>query len=237
MVGECALKIYLFTDEPQEALSFAQSLERFEVVAISIPSYGWPEATLLRYSIMTQLRGLCSPEEVLVYIDSDMEAVSDIGCELFVDSSNQGISLVQHPGYFRPSSFRLATLYLSHPLLFLTDLVLRTANGAIGTWEKNRRSKAFVQRKARKNYFCGGIWWGLAEQILALCDELAERVDQDTKDGIMASWHDESHLNWWASKSPHLVQPPNYCYSYAFPALSQIQPTIVAVEKSLTTRI
>lgn len=236
VIGDCHLKTYLFTDNPEEAQSFSQSLDRVEVVAIPVPSYGWPEATLLRFMLMAQLRGFCSADEVLVYLDADMEAVSDINCETFVDSSKEGISLVQHPGFYRPTALRLARLYLSHPLLFLTDVALKFVYGGIGTWETNRNSVAFVQRDARRTYYCGGIWWGVAEQILDLCEELAQRVDQDTKAGRMARWHDESHLNWWASNRPHLVHPPTFCYSYAFPALANLNPTIVAVEKNLPRR-
>ncbi len=227
--------LHVFTDDPGGARNFATVLKRVKVVAHEIPPYRWPEATLYRYALITkECRSL--PEDVLMYLDADMIVQEPLSMADFSTSSGEGVTLVRHPGFYRPSGLTKLKLYFDQPKLFLNDLFAKFKIGALGSWETDRRSLAFVERKHRSDYFCGGTWWGYRDDFLRLTRDLAARVELDEKNSVMARWHDESHLNWWAAHHNHETKSPSYCYSISYPWLRTLPMIIQAVDKLESTR-
>jgi hypothetical protein len=225
------VKLFLFTDQVAQARSFADELHNVSVQIEEIPSYRWPEATLLRYRIISQSGFHWDSEEVLVYLDADMEVVAQLEPSDFADSCQNGICLVQHPGYYRPEFKTLWLIYLQNPKILLGDLLLSLRQGGLGYWETRKNSKAYVPRSHRREYFCGGIWWGRSQDLLPVIDELARGVEIDLSRGIVAKWHDESHLNAWSARNSHGVQPPAFCFVPEYKWLRAIEPKVVAVDK------
>ncbi len=237
LAPETGCQLILFTDKPSKAKDFSQELANVQVRVLPIPSYGWPEATLLRYRWIKELAKSLSADDLLIYLDSDMLAVSQISYRDFFPNEAKSVTLVRHPGYYRPSWLPLLHFYTSNPKVALLDFATWAAKGGLGAWETRNESQAFVERKQRNTYYCGGIWWGPAKKVLELCDELALRIDQDSSNGVMAVWHDESHLNWWATTHGHTTESPEYCFSPDFPALNKLNPKFVAVDKGVFSRV
>jgi hypothetical protein len=229
--GQSDIKLFLFTDQVAEARAFAEGLPNLSVEIEEIPSYGWPEATLLRYEIISQSGFHWESDEILVYLDADMEVVAPLKPSDFVDACQQGICLVQHPGYYRPGFKHLWRVYSKNPKILLGDLLLRLSEGGLGYWETRKNSMAYVPRSRRREYFCGGIWWGRSQDILPLAFELARAVGRDLSQGIVAKWHDESHLNAWAARNSHEIKGPAYCFVPEYKWLNHIEAKIVAVDK------
>lgn len=63
------------------------------------------------------------------------------------------------------------------------------------TYEENPKSLAYVERNRGKYYFMGGFNGGRSRAYIKLIEALAYRIEKDLKKGIIAVWHDESHLN------------------------------------------
>lgn len=84
--------IHLFTDKEIELNYF----DRVSVVQHKIPSYGFPEATLLRYKIFSQQGTDLQHSDFIYYMDVDMRIEKEIGEEIFGD-----LTAVYHPGYFK----------------------------------------------------------------------------------------------------------------------------------------
>jgi hypothetical protein len=225
--------LFLYTDQPLDARIFAKGLNRIQVEIFSIPSYGWPDATLLRYRLILDKSQTWAGDEILVYLDADMLAVSSISYKDFNQNEQLGVTLVHHPGFYRPLGYSKIKFYLAHPKVAIQDLFTRVASGGLGAWESRSSSTAFVKRKHRKGYFCGGIWWGTASEIVSLCESLVSRIDLDSARNVLAIWHDESHLNWWATTHPHQTASPAYCFVSQYPALDTLSPKIVAVDKRI----
>lgn len=234
-IGNSApLKIYLFTDQVSSASAFASTLQHLEVKVSGIPSYGWPDATLLRYRIISEVSDSWYDSDVLLYLDADMLVVSELDTESILLSGDKGMNLVAHPGFYRGDTlpvaarFRLASTNLK---ALIHDAFLLVTQGGLGFWENRRASRAYLARRLRKKYFCGGVWWGKKSDFLNFCRELAADVDLDSDQGITAIWHDESHLNRWAGDNHHIIRPPTYCYVPTYPWLEQLLPVIEAVDK------
>jgi len=222
------LALHVFTDRPDDAR--ATALERATVDAIEIDPLGWPDATLLRYEIFDASRDRLL-EDVLIHLDADMLVERDVGPELAPDTWRGGIALVRHPGFRRPGLARRAALYATNPRIAASDARATWHVGGIGSWEQDERSRAFVPREARRTYVCGGTWMGQRAPLHAMIHELATRTREDLDEGRIAVWHDESHLNWFASTHDFELLGSDYCFAPGFANLADLTPRIVAVDK------
>lgn len=224
------LTFYVFTDQSDEAKKFGQSLIRSKIVPIDIPSLGWPDATLLRYELFRdswdQIQG-----EVVIYLDADLLFVSETALNPNPAEWQGGIALARHPGFRRPSLSKRTKLYLSTPQMLVLDLRGWMRLGALGAWETSHNSLAYVPRKQRTTYVYGAIWMGLREPLGVMINELATRTRSDLQRGVVAIWHDESHLNWFASTHTHELLDSEKCFVEGFPNLNNLTPEIMCVDK------
>jgi hypothetical protein len=220
--------IHLFTDTPERISEIKSS--RVRIKTYEIESLGWPDATLLRYRIFSNSSSSFI-EDILMYLDADMLVHKDFDPDAAARLESGGIFLVSHPGYWRPSGRNRLIFYMKNPLTFVKDIILLARMGSLGTWETRKNSQAFTSRDKRKNYVCGGTWLGERTAMISLISSLRDQVDKDLSSGITAIWHDESHLNSWASKNPFELLPPKYCYDFSYPWLRGMSPVIEAVTK------
>lgn len=232
---EDKVKFYVFTDQPSEVEHFSKKLANVNVKAFEIPPYGWPEATLLRYEIFNARFDLLD-SEFLMHLDADMLINANPWDRVKFQLERETVCLVAHPGFWRPKGLGLFRLYAINPFLFYRDIRMMISRGAIGAWEDNQRSKAYVARKLRKTYFCGGVWFGTRNSIGDLLSDLANNVVSDYKREIIAKWHDESHINSWAVKNSHGTENPELCFDVTYPQIKKMTPFIIAIRKVEKTR-
>jgi len=105
-----------------------------------------------------------------------------------------------------------------------------------GTFERRKKSTAYVPDWITSPYFCGGFQGGSTENFLDACQAITENIDIDARNNIMAIWHDESHWNSYLKKNPpDKVLDPSYCYptDANFPWVSEFEEgrKIITVEK------
>jgi hypothetical protein len=225
-------QLIIFTNEVSRAETFFDRIAPINHLVIKIPNYKWPEATLFRYKIMTQLSEH-ETNQVIVYLDADMLLHRKISKHVNFEELLRldQMLLVSHPGFWRGTGFSKLRIYLNNPILALRDLYLVVRTGGIGSWETNQNSRAFVPYKLRKNYFCGGIWLGTRVKFMHLVEQLSQDVEEDYKIGRIARWHDESHLNAWATKNPHLENDPSLCFDPIYKNLIGLTMVVEAVRK------
>jgi hypothetical protein len=72
---------------------------------------------------------------------------------------------------------------------------------------------------------------GYRDQAMDVCELLAHRIDRDTASGVLAVWHDESHLNWWTANHESKLLVPEYCYVEGSENLAHLTARIVALDK------
>lgn len=65
--------------------------------------------------------------------------------------------------------------------------------------EKNPKSTAYLPLKKNIPYVQGCLWGGSRDSIIKLITELNQNIMADLNNDIIASWHDESHLNKFLS--------------------------------------
>ena len=225
---------HVFTDQPDRLSQFVLENSIKGVHIYKIDSLGWPDATLERYKIYLN-HSLHLQEDFLMHLDADMLA-RDSAEFIFSDYSwEHGMLLVRHPGFYRPpQTLLLFQNYMRNPVLMLRDIHRRILLGGLGAWETNPKSMAYVKRKYRNVYVCGGIWLGTKTAFIQLIEKLANQVEQDLNNSLIAKWHDESHLNAWSSMNQHHLASPDLCHDSSYPNLKYMNPIITAVDKNVS---
>lgn len=223
------IQFYLLTDKPKDAVQFSKDLD-MRLKVFEIPSYGWPEATLLRYREISKIKRSLI-EDVIIYLDADMLVRQDFFDILEPSRWLNGVALVAHPGYWRSRGISKVSLYFASPRKLFSDIFSYITNGGLGSWETRRISSAFVSRTERETYVCGGAWMGLRMKFLKMVDECEKSVDLDLESSLVAKWHDESHLNKWKSQNSATILNPSFCFDPTYPQLRNLPEYIRAVQK------
>jgi hypothetical protein len=229
------IHLNVLTDQVGAVKEMAVGLRPLHVNVIEIQSAGWPEATLFRYRWIVEHESRILGD-FLVHLDADSLIARDLDLYELVSGDVGRLTCVRHPGFRRPAGRALLDAYTRHPLNLAKDALRRVAIGGLGAWETRSESAAFVPRPRRHVYVAGGAWWGSRAAFLAVCRELANRVEQDVAAGVTAIWHDESHLNWYVSERPVVIRDSSFCYAAGYWNLSDLEPIIVAVDKAERTR-
>ena len=197
-----------------------------------VPHQEWPFPTLYKFKHIISNWNLLSGETIW-HLDADMLfSDRDVPVSLLKLSLGNEMVFVSHPGYFRPEGVSKLQLYLKWPSLMLKDLKCLVKERGLGTWEKNQFSLAFVEPHKRLDYVCGGSWGGKRHTFLNFLNELSNRVNTDFDSGIIARYHDESHINWFRANHRCKVLDSSYCYEESYRHLKGLQKKIIAVDKS-----
>lgn len=230
LIGPCRVTMNVFTDNPEECLYLKSTVSNIDVKVFKIESLKWPEATLMRYEIFRKFSDELN-SEFIMHLDADMLIHENFITLLEKTIMKHPISLVAHPGYFRPRKLKKLKLYFCHPQILMRDVKRYATMGGIGSWETSEKSKAYVPRDKRRSYVCGGTWLGKSSAVKKLFVQLSNEVESDYKNGVMATWHDESHLNNWASRNEFNLLSPSYCSDPSYPQLVGTPIYIEAVDK------
>jgi hypothetical protein len=225
----------LFTNRENDIPRAVSERLGTNLVTVRFESSPWPMPTLLRYELLAKAADKIEGE-IVMHLDADMLFAGSLTKRDLIQAlGNQEIALVRHPGYFRPSKFAKVIFYLGNPRYILSDVKSWLLKGGIGSWEKNSDSLAFVSRENRKVYVCGATWFGRKNSVIDLCSSLSLRIQEDLSRNVIAKFHDESHLNWFAANNTFSLLSPKFCYDENYPQLSGIKPTLIAVEKGKGT--
>lgn len=176
---------------------------------IKIERKGFPGDTLYRFhhflSIEKKLREETS---YLYYSDVDMLCVNQIGGEILPNKLKPLVG-VAHPGFYMKS---------------------------LGTPEDRTVSSAYIHHdEYRPCYWAGGLSGGETDTYLQMCNQIKNCIDSDDSKGLVARWHDESHLNRYFTSNLNLVKTmnPSYCYSRSLcHGNPYVTPRLVALDKN-----
>lgn len=156
------------------------------VTRVEQPNLGWPDNTLKRYHMFLRIESQLAEFDYMYFFNANCIFRQDVGNEFLPDRQDQ-LVVVRHPGQ-----------------------VQRSINDV--PYERNPRSLAHIPREQGSYYVYGGVNGGSAKAFLALSHAVQKAVDRDLREGIVAQWHDESHLNRYILDHPHCVRHAGYCY-------------------------
>lgn len=193
------VRFFVCTDRPSEIPPHE------DTTPLPVEHRPWPYATLLRYHHVVRHAAPLAACDYLFQCDADMRFVADAGAEVLPSSDSNGLVGVQHPKFiWKPGRLDRLRRRLG--------LQVRPGPAPRGTYETDPRSLACVASHEGDCYYAGGFTGGTAPAYLAMARTLAERIDRDLQAGIIAVWHDESHLNRYFIDHPPLRLDPRYCH-------------------------
>ena len=165
---------------------------------------GWPGNTLYRFHIFLTQKETLREYEYIFFMNANMICQGEVGEEFL--PKDEGLLFIQHPGFYNKFKFKY-------------------------TYERNKKSRAYMPYFSGKYYICGGANGGRSECFLQMCEELARRIDEDDKNGIVAVWHDESHINRYCyEQKQYKLLSPSYWYPEGWDL--PFEPKIVVRDKS-----
>jgi hypothetical protein len=225
-----SITFYLFTDRTADAKKYFLDKNFLNVRIVEIPNIGWPDASLFRYKIFDEYKNVFDVD-ILVHLDSDMLILRN-PVENF-KKADKKMTFVRHPGFYFDKSIRYSIFLFQNPRKILSNSLSLFRKGAIGPWDTEKTSGAYVPVSKRKNYYCGGIWFSRKGNFLDFCKLLSERTNLDASRGYTPTWHDESYLNWFASENDHNELSPLFCSDGIIESLFLEKPFIRAVDKPI----
>lgn len=81
------------------------------------------------------------------------------------------------------------------------------------TYERNKKSRAYMSKKKARHYFAGAFYGGEREEFFKMVGALKGQVDTDLAWNYIAVFHDESHLNrYFYDHPPRVILNTSYCY-------------------------
>ena len=128
----------------------------------------WPYSTLMRFSFFEKTIDLFKDCDYLFFFNANT---------LFIKQINED---------FLPKKENL--LLVQHPLLY---------NKSVNqyTYDRNKKSLAYIPYGEGKYYVLGGLNGGKKNEYIKLILTLSKNIQIDLDNGIIALWHDESHIN------------------------------------------
>jgi len=223
---------HVFTDQPDFCKEVEDTLKNVKVKIHSIRPMNWSEATLLRYETINGARQQIK-EDVVMHIDADSLISENLSPTFINRDWKNGLAFVSHPGFWRPKGLNLLKFYFFNMHFLIKDLYKLVKVGGLGTWDSNPASTAYVARKKRKNYVCGGVWMGERDSLFQMIEELSKQTRANSDRGIQAKWFDESHLNNWVAFNENSLLTPNFCFAQGYKNLKSFKPSIIAVDKKI----
>jgi len=129
---------------------------------------GWPFDTLLRFHMFYGIKNQLLEFDYIFFLNANMVCVAPIDGTIL--PVNEQFTALSHPGYYGKERKDFP-------------------------YETNVQSLAYVPIDKGRNYFMGSLNGGKALPYVKLAETLAYRIEKDLNRGIIATWHDESHLN------------------------------------------
>jgi len=166
----------------------------------------WPLPTLQRYNYFMKEKDFISKFDYCYYFDVDMGLVGKVGEEVFGD-----LVATMHPyqSFYKPKD---------------------------RSYDRNPKSLAYVAPGDEGElYYAGGFNGGKTECFLEMAEVIADRVTRDLEKGVVALWHDESHMNRYLIDNPPSVSlTPTYCFAEELTNHPQYpyEPKIIALKKN-----
>jgi histo-blood group ABO system transferase len=163
----------------------------------------WPEPAMKKYNYITSESEYLKDFDYLYLFDADVGIVDTVGDEVLQDLVG-----VLHP-------YKILEPEKPAP------------------YEKRKESTAYVPDDNSNKYYAAAFVGGKASNFLNMAKTIAERVSIDESNGIIAKWHDESHLNKYFFENPPTDLSPSYMFPEEFIGYTEYpyNPKIIALKK------
>lgn len=173
---------YVFTDKKR-----IYKEESVNVHKIMQKSLGWPDNTLMRFSMFLRIENELKDYNYVFFMNANCICVNRV-LEADFLPVGQNLLVVKHPGFYSKDNDEF-------------------------DYDRNIMSTAYIEKGRGEFYVCGGVNGGTPEGFLKMAQELNSNILLDKSKKVIAKWHDESHLNRYIlDRTDFKILSPSYCY-------------------------
>lgn len=188
-----SFETYFLTQRDKEYFVFTDSHSLYDeennsrIHRIEQKDLGWPGNTLFRFHMFVSIQEQLANFEYIFFMNANVVCMRNVTEEMFLPVQ-QDLLVVQHPSFYNYKPFEYS-------------------------YDRNRKSNAYIPYWKGKVYVCGGINGGKTKAYIRLITELRNRIQADYNKGVIAKWHDESHLNHYILEHENYrLLTPSYCF-------------------------
>ncbi len=151
---------------------------------------GFPKDSLFKFRMFLSIESELRDFDWMMYLNSNAEFRSVVTPEEYLPQDGNELFGAVWPGKTRP---------IHHPMFF--------------PYERNKESHAYIAPGDKEYlYYMGGANGGTARAYLEMIRILANNIEEDYAKGIIACFHDESHINkYFHQHKPYVLSAP-YCW-------------------------
>ncbi len=173
---------FVFTDSEEILNSFYP-----DVTTIRESNYGWPGNTLYRFKMFSSISETIESYDYAYFFNANACFVKPVSDEVLPKDGSK-IVVAQH--------FKMSGL---NPLKYAYD--------------RNAKSTAYVKwGHEGKDYIQACLFGATGSEFSNLSNIINKNIKQDEKHGVVALWHDESHLNKYIIGKKYTLLPISYVY-------------------------
>ena len=170
---------------------------------------GWPFDTLLRYNWFCMVQDKLLKYDYCYYFNANTKLIK---------KTNE--SIIPFPSFERPL------------LLNIHSHMYDDVTGELFQPERNSCSKAYIPDGSYCRAYSGGFFGGKSEAFVKMCTVLRDWINEDLENGIIAIWHDQSHLQKYAVNNPHCIVPRDIISSEEYAVLEKCHIMFMSKEKN-----
>lgn len=149
----------------------------------------WPLATLLKYHHFLTVERELKEYDYIYQTNVNMECIGQVEEKEFLPQE------------------------IDKPLLFTQHFGYCNKKKCYYPYDRNKKSLAYIPYNCGNIYVYGAMNGGRTEEYIRFMRELDNKILEDLAHGVIAKWHDESHVNHYvASHKDYKILPSDYCY-------------------------
>ena len=177
---------FVWTDD-EEIFRQAENAENIHTIYQEVER--WPFPTLKRFDYFLNAREKLEKMDYLMFFNANELVREKISVDEILPRGNEKMFFTIHPWFLGDPESEIP-------------------------YDRNPESKAYVEYGTGKNYYQGALYGGKTDDFLLMCERLSRNTEDDYKRGIIALWHDESHLNRYILdyKDRFRILSPAYIY-------------------------
>lgn len=168
---------FVFTDSSPSDVAHSCSSK---VNVFHLDKYGHPRDTLYRFRTFLTAESELEGFDYIFFFNANVKFIREVNADI-LPSAGEGLVCALHP-------------------------LMSKADNKSYPYERDSGSLAYIPMGSGKVYVQGALIGGTSKAFLDMSRQLKKNIDDDLDKGIVAVWHDESHLNRYIlKKNPKLL--------------------------------
>jgi len=180
---------FVFTDAKE--IEFEN--ENSKIHKIFQKNLGWPDNTLRRFEMFLNIKHDLINFDYVFFFNANLMFMEDISDQDFLPINNEQLVACIHPGFYKKNTDKFP-------------------------YEYRDTSTAYIEKRNKEFYFCGGINGGKTKDFIEAMEKMQNNIKKDDSNDIVALWHDESHWNKYIcdDKKIFKILTPDFLYPEGF---------------------